>query len=240
MAQTLENWIRQEHEEFHDVSDREMNEIWFHRDPTYPIIHDSSLLLAPADGVVLYSGIYGPRDPVEIKGTETSVAEIMESAWLPDTPCLVVGIFMTFYNVHVNRIPGAGVLFYRELDAIKTSNMPMLFTENDLLRDAFGRALHSSIYQKYNARTVNRICLAGRSRDVFVVQIADSEVNVIAPFTARQGWWYGQGERFSMIRGGSQVNLIVPGLSIDELGAEALVPSRMVVRGGEPLVRLTT
>jgi hypothetical protein len=116
--------------------------------------------------------------------------------------------------------------------------MPMLFAENDLLRDSLGRALGQDKYQKNNARTVNRLCLTEAGRDVFIVQIADSEVNVIAPFTARQGWLYLQGERFGVIRGGSQVVLILPGYSIDEIGARCLASAGMCVEAGEPLVEL--
>lgn len=238
MPEPLQTWLRREKARFSNVSDKEMDELYFHRDPRRPVIHDPSLLLSPADGVVLYSGVYGPNDPIEVKGATVTLAELMEGHWVPTVPSLVIGIFMTFYHVHVNRVPAKGLLFYRELSAIKTQNMPMIFAEDDLMKDAFGNALDQTAYQRFNARTINRLSMTSRDRDIFVLQIADSEVNVITPFTARQGWLYMQGERFSMIRYGSQVNLIVPGFSVDELGAIPLVQAKMCVEGTEPIVRL--
>lgn len=238
MAELLKDWIQREHQRFANVSDRDVHEMYFHRDPTRPIIHDPSLLLSPADGVLLYTNVCMANDVIDVKGNSVTIAELMEGVWIPDTLCLVIGIFMTYYHVHINRIPGKGLLYYRELSAIKTQNMPMVFSENELLRDSLGRALRDSGYQKYNARTANRLCLSNSDRDVFIVQIADSEVNVIAPFTAHQGWHYMQGQRFGIIRGGSQVVLIVPSLHSDRIDAESLVAPGWCVEAGDPLVRL--
>ncbi len=238
MAQTLKSWIESEKKRFGHVSDKDMSELYFYRDPIRPIFCDNSVLLSPADGIILYSKVFKKNEPMEIKGEMISIPELMEGHWVPDCDCLVIGIFMTFWNVHVNRIPASGLLYFKELQSIKTTNMPMLFAENDLLRDTFKNAIKKTSYQKYNARTINKLCLLDRNRDIFMVQIADSEVNVIAPFTSYQGWSYKQGERFSMIRGGSQVNLIIPCISDDEIGAVPLVDEKMCVIGTEPLVRI--
>jgi phosphatidylserine decarboxylase len=238
MPEPLKQWLRREQARFDNVSDRDMHELYFHRDPTRAINHDPSLLLSPADGVILYTNVCLPRDTIDVKGNPTTIAELMEGHWVPDTLCLVIGIFMTWYHVHINRTPTKGLLYYQELPAIQTQNLPMLFAEDDLLRGALGRALRDGGFQKFNARTVNRLCLVDSWRDIFIVQIADSEVNVIAPFTAHQGWLYLQGQRFGVIRGGSQVNLIVPGISLEEIGAQCLVPAGMCIEAGEPLVRL--
>ena len=44
----------------------------------------------------------------------------------------------------------------------------------------------------------------------FLVQIADEDVNVIAPFINDQNAPVSQNERFSLIRWGSQVDLVLP------------------------------
>ena len=48
---------------------------------------------------------------------------------------LVIGIFMTFFDVHVNRIPYPGLLSYKGTDAIDTYNLPMLDVETSILQD---------------------------------------------------------------------------------------------------------
>jgi len=235
----LSQWLEERKAQFRDISDREVSEVWLHRDPIRPIFHDPSLLLSPADGIVLYCGIYAEGDNIEAKGRSLSLGELLEGHWLPTVPCLVVGIFMTFWCVHITRAPVAGPLFYRELPALKTQNLPLVFAENELLKDKLGRALSSRAgYEMYNARTINRFVAA--NRDVLVVQIADQEVNVIAPFTTRQGWFYRQGERFGMVRQGSQVCLIVPGISIDEIGVVPLIKAGVHIEGSEPIARFTS
>jgi len=44
----------------------------------------------------------------------------------------------------------------------------------------------------------------------YILQIADYDVNCVTPFALRQNKPVGQGQRFSMVRYGSQVDLIVP------------------------------
>ena len=48
-------------------------------------------------------------------------------------PSLVIGIFMSFYDVHINRIPYGGVLTYKHLEPIESTNRPMLAVEKDIL-----------------------------------------------------------------------------------------------------------
>ena len=43
-----------------------------------------------------------------------------------DKPSLVIGIFMSFYDVHINRIPYGGILKYKSLEPIESTNKPML------------------------------------------------------------------------------------------------------------------
>jgi phosphatidylserine decarboxylase len=51
-------------------------------------------------------------------------------------PSLVIGIFMSFYDVHINRIPYSGILQYKGLDPIESTNKPMLAIEKDILNAA--------------------------------------------------------------------------------------------------------
>ncbi len=63
------------------------------------------ILFASADGIILYQRKVDPGEPIlDIKGKPYSLcAALRDNAY--DRPSLVVATFMTFFDVHVNRIP---------------------------------------------------------------------------------------------------------------------------------------
>jgi len=123
-------------------------------------------------------------------------------------PSLVIGIFMSFYDVHINRIPYGGTLQYKPLDAIQSTNKPMLAVEKDILRKKINPA--NMEYLKYNERMWNKIYSPSLNYTYYLIQIADEDVNVIAPFTNSQNDIFAQNERPVTIRWGSQVDLVLP------------------------------
>jgi phosphatidylserine decarboxylase len=124
-------------------------------------------------------------------------------------PSLVLGIFMTFYDVHINRIPYAGRLCYRELDPIDSYNYPMLDVEKDLLGELPAYANHAR-YLLNNQRLLNRVFSTELQQQYYILQIADYDVDAITPFDLKQNQMVSQNQRFSQIRYGSQVDLIIP------------------------------
>jgi phosphatidylserine decarboxylase len=56
----------------------------------------------------------------------------------------------------------------------------------------------------------NQIYVPSLNYKYYLIQIADEDVNVIAPFTNSQNDVFAQNERFSLIRWGSQVDLVLP------------------------------
>jgi phosphatidylserine decarboxylase len=123
-------------------------------------------------------------------------------------PSLVIGIFMSFYDVHINRIPYGGMLKYKPLDVIESMNKPMLALEKDILRKKINPA--NMEYLKYNERMWNQIYSPSLDYTYYLIQIADEDVNVISHFTNDQNDIFAQNERFSQIRWGSQVDLVLP------------------------------
>ena len=71
----------------------------------------------------------------------------------------------------------------------------------------------------------------------YLVQIADEDVNVIAPFINDQNAPVSQNERFSLIRWGSQVDLVLP---LDErYDFDLVLPDEMHVNAGlDKLVKI--
>ena len=49
---------------------------------------------------------------VEIKGMNYTIQDVLGDKTY-NKPSLVIGIFMSFYDVHINRIPYPGILQYK-------------------------------------------------------------------------------------------------------------------------------
>ena len=72
----------------------------------------------------------------------------------------------------------------------------------------------------------------------YILQVADYDVDCITPFRLKQNQPFAQNQRFSQIRYGSQVDLIIP-LS-ERFDFEPLVDTGMHVEAGvDPLVKVT-
>ena len=145
---------------------------------------------------------------VEIKGRNYTLREAIRQ---PDfsQDCLVIGIFMTFYDVHINRVPYAGIVTHEELEPVESYNRPMLAMEESLVNDLRVDHDHAA-YLHENQRVLNRIYSWELGMSYYVLQIADYDVDSITPFDMRKHRPYNQNARFSQIRFGSQVDLIVP------------------------------
>ena len=144
---------------------------------------------------------------------------------------------MTMYDVHINRLPYTGLLSYRLLDPISTFNEPMLDVEQSLVDDLAidhnkARYLHS------NQRMLNRVYAPDLQQYYYILQIADYDVDRIVPFNLKQNAVVTQNVRFSQIRFGSQVDLIVPASDrhrfepVQEVGTH-------VEAGIDPLIRIS-
>ena len=237
MAKSLRAWLESDVEQVHDRPMRWLSGEYFFRDPVRPMYSDPNYFFPPADGVVLYARQVAPDQAiVDIKGRAYSLQTALRDARF-DAECLVIGIFMTFYDVHVNRIPYAGRLVYRELDPISTLNDPMIGVEKDLLDELRPYTRHAA-YLFNNQRVVNRIFSMDLRQHYYVLQVADYDVDCITPFRLKQNQCFAQNERFSQIRYGSQVDLIIP-LS-DHWTFTPLLGEGMHVEAGiDPLVRIT-
>ena len=134
---------------------------------------------------------------------------------------------MSFYDVHINRIPYGGILKYKRLEPIESTNKPMLAVEKDILNKVINP--NNMAYLKYNERMFNQVYVPSLDYTYHIIQIADEDVNVIAPFK-QQGDLCAQNERFSLIRWGSQVDLVLPLDSRYEF--ETLLDNTMHINAG--------
>lgn len=237
MAKSLEQWMS---EDVRPVQDRPvswLSEQHFFRDPIRPTFSDTSCFFSPADGVILYQKFVDPDESiVDIKGVSYSLQDAMRDSEFAHR-CLVIGIFMTFYDVHINRIPYPGRLSYRMLEPIDTFNHPMLGTEKSIV-DEVKAPSSGEMYLRQNQRMLNRVDSTELGISYYLLQIADYDVDSVMPFELAQNEPCYQGERFSMIRYGSQVDLIVPVTEGREL--TLVQPDGVHVEAGQdPLVRIS-
>jgi len=237
MAKSLTEWLEADVAAVRDKPMRWLSEQFFFRDPVRPIYSDPGYFFPPADGIVLYAKRVMPDQAiVDIKGQPYSLRNAMREQSF-DHECLVIGIFMTFYDVHVNRIPYAGRLVYRELDPISTLNYPMIHVEKDLLDELIPYTRNAD-YLFNNQRVINRIFSMDLRQYYYVLQVADYDVDCITPFRIKQNQCFAQNERFSQIRYGSQVDLVIP--VSDHFEFTPLLGEGMHVEAGiDPLVKIT-
>ena len=208
MAKTLKDWIKTDVKQAEKMSIEQLSNQFFFRDPLRTMYIDNEHFYSPADGTILYQKIIkDPTEPiVEIKGVNYTLQDAIGDKDY-NKPSLVIGIFMSFYDVHINRIPYGGYLSYKSIDAIESTNKPMLATEKDIFNGKINPA--NLEYLKYNERMWNKIYSSSIDYTYYLIQIADEDVNVIVPlYNKIKMICLLKNERFSLIRWGSQVDLI--------------------------------
>jgi phosphatidylserine decarboxylase len=209
VAKTIEDWLTSDVTPFRDRPLPWLSQYHFFRDPSRPSYNDISFFFSPADGILLYQATVGPDDAIlDVKGKRYSARDVLRDSSFSQES-LVIGIFMTFFDVHVNRIPYPGRLSYRLAEPVDSFNHPMLAVEEGIL-DGLQISLGGASYLHKNQRVINRIDSQQLPGSYYVVQIADYDVDCITPFELRQHQPCAQGERFSQIRYGSQVELLIP------------------------------
>jgi len=236
MAKTLNEWIDTDVSEVRERPMKWLSEEHFFRDPNRPIYSDTSYFFSPADGIIIYSDIVKPNDAiVDIKGKNYSLKDAMRQDDY-EKKSLVIGIFMTFYDVHVNRIPYSGHLSYKELETISSRNLPMLNVEKSIL-DILKPSMTDAEYLFNNQRLLNTVFSRELGQEYYILQIADYDVDCILPFHLKQNHSFSQNQRFSQIRYGSQVDLIIP-LSEHFEFIPLLEVGMHVEAGIDPLVKI--
>lgn len=183
--------------------------VWFWRNPAR-VAPSGEGLVAAADGTVVYvKKLAADEDVIHIKqGLAARLSDIVrEDAVLPK---LLIGVFMSPFDVHYNRAPLAGTVAFvrRHPGHGRNAHMgPMHWRVLARREPYYEGAAH--IVQ--NERTVTKIngTLKGAAVPCYVVQIAAKTVAGIDSYV-KSGDALQKGAIFGMIRIGSQVDLVVP------------------------------
>ena len=147
--------------------------VFFFRDPerkTYQ--HDENTVLTPADGRVL--------SVEEFNNRENPLGE----------PAIKISIFMSIFNVHVNRIPIGGTI-------------------NNIIYNP-GKFFSANLEKASEQNENNRVCIdTGGSRFILVIQIAGLIARRIACWVSERDK-VNTGQRFGLIRFGSRLEVYLP------------------------------
>lgn len=208
----------------------------FFRDPMRPIFVRPEMFLAPADGVILYAHNRVKPDEaiVVVKGRKLTTRELLDDKGF-NQDALVIGTYMTEFDVHVNRGPTAGYLTEEHCTPyLFTHNFSMILEQEAILAGR-GAEQPDMGYLFPNERTIVKFYAPKVKASYFVIQIAERDVDEIA------NWGYEsqqQGERYGMVRFGSQVDIVIP-LKPNEDRFEVLAKvNHHVLAGVDALVRV--
>ena len=161
--------------------------LWFFRDPERTIPSGLGLIVSPGDGLV----------------TETAVIAT------PQGPRQRISIFLSVFDVHVNRSPIAGVLAsvcYQKGQYLNAMN-PASADQNEQ----------------------NIVTVRGDGYEVTFKQIAGLLARRIV-FNLKEGGWVERGQRVGLIKFGSRVNVLLPA------EAELRVKVGQRVKGGSSVL----
>jgi len=188
--------------------------IWFFRDPPITSLGDSSVIVSPCDGMLMYvKKIENGQVECEKLGTKIKVEEISKSDDKPQKG-LLFGIYMSPFDVHFNYAPISGKIT-KVVHTQAKLNLPMVdlweYIQFCWLRRAVN--LLGAKYQLVNER--NTIFIEG-SIKVAMIEIADKVVNKIDCFVSENDY-INQGQKVSFIKRGSQVDLVLWGDDYDVL-----------------------
>ena len=180
----------------------------FHREVITPIWVDKERLFSPANGVILYvKRVASKDDIVMVHGSPFTLEDLMQRDIHGEF--IVIGIYMTYLDVHINYMCSSGYIHYQKLQKLKIDNLSMIKVEMELLNGEEHPNTENMEYLFYNERILHTIYDNNIGQEYYLVQIADAEVNAIIPFKEQNAFVF-QGEAFSAIRFGSQVDLIIP------------------------------
>ncbi len=164
--------------------------IRFYRVPNRRTNAAADDIISPADGNIIYIKRIEANDiPFSVKNYEISKLEELTNTDILNTPCWLIGINMTPFDVHKNASPIEGtVILNKHFD---------------------GKYLSLKTGQAEIENERNTMVIDNGKFKVGVVQIASKKVRRVETYF-KEGEKIKRGDWFGMIKFGSQVDLIIP------------------------------
>ncbi len=167
--------------------------LYFFRDPEREIPADERAIVSPADGKILDVGV-------------------VEHAPFIDGPAKKISIFLSVFNVHINRIPYSGKVTYRQYKP--------------------GKFYVASEEKASDLNEQSSLGIETESGNkILVKQIAGLIARRVLCWKV-PGDWVTKGERFGLIRFGSRTELYLP------MDTEVKVKPGDIVKGASTVIAL--
>lgn len=184
----------------------------FYRDPQRKVPAEEGILLSPADGCVLYVKPFSDGEiPMADKRQKSYTLDEFMKTDLLSLGGLSIGIEMNILDVHVNRSPMQGSILF--LKHVPGQFLSLRKPDSPFLNERKSFVIENGLFR------------------IGVVQIASRLVRSIISYV-KEGDTLEAGQRFGMIRFGSQVDLIIPHIP----GLQVTVKEGLRVRAGETIV----
>ena len=196
---------------------------WFFRDPKR-VSPQGNNIVSPADGTIVYAKkVKKNQIPISNKrGKFIDLSKDVKEHLTGEK--YLVGIFMTPFNVHVQRAPIAGTIkkikHYKHENLVMTLMWLRIFLN---LRPFYSHCNHMWVNER-------QITLIKGVVPVYVVQIADLVVNKVVSFV-KPRQTVKKGDRIGLIKMGSQVDLVFPTTAV-----ELVVKEGDKVKAGESII----
>ena len=155
----------------------------FFRDPERVVPQGDNLIVAPADGLVTM--IVQVPPPIELQGADAS-----GGAGLGTAPVTRISIFMSVFDVHINRAPVGGTVR-------RVIYIPGKFLNADLDKASEENERQHLLIERPGGQTIG------------FTQIAGLVARRIVPFV-KPGDIIAAGQRIGLIRFGSRVDVYLP------------------------------
>ncbi len=180
--------------------------IWvaaFFRDPIRSVPQNAGVIVAPADGLVTM--IQDLEPPFELGG----------EGGLPPGPCTRVSIFMSVFDVHINRAPIAGTI------------SRVVYIAGKFLNASLDKASEDNERQHF-------LMTGGDGTVIGFTQIAGLVARRIVPFV-KTGDIVAAGQRVGLIRFGSRVDVYLPAGAAPKvtLGQRSIAGETILARLGD-------
>lgn len=203
---------------------------FFYRNPNREIQYDEKSILSPADGFIVYCKRINPKENIFSikKNKHIKLDDLMKinDSNLKNKPGWLIGVFMTFFDVHYNRSPIGG--YIKKI----THNFPKRYKKNFSMRKLYFNFFFSknNIMKNCEHLISNErasYIIKNKKISVYVTQIADRWINKIVTYKNNEE--IKQGDIFGLVKIGSQVDIFVP--DVDNK-IEILVKERQRVKAG--------
>jgi len=207
--ETLQEWLKSKEVEYlRRCSIKQLMEKEFSRNPMRAIFYRPNIFYSPCDGIVLYKKVVDPdKELLSIKGESLTLQDIM-CDYSYSEKSLVIGMFLSIYDVHFCRMPTNGFVKIERLPSLYIENLTMTKLENSIIKE--GKIDYDTLeYLFTNERWITRIYYPRYNMEYYLVEIADLEVNAIVHY-ASNGDYLLQGQRLSFVTYGSHVDMIIP------------------------------